>query len=260
MHLYLLCMHYGDLTYQEIRRCAIEGWLAIVPTGCTEQQGPHLSVDFDSWLAEQVTIAASEKAARDYGVRSLVLPIMPFGPTPEHRNFGYGYIDIPQELHDKLLEAVLDSLAEQGFRCIVIWRGCGQHNFQNAVERFNKMKAGRTKAYLPDLHYADIMQQVAPGITGGHADSFSTSLAMYLRPRSVRVNQIPEPENKPVDWHDPNLDFSRYSSSGVIGDPSHSSVELGAKLWERVVENVALTYKQLQQEFLYEFGERNRDE
>jgi len=35
-------MRFGDLTYLEIRERAEEGCLAIVPTGCTEQQGPHL--------------------------------------------------------------------------------------------------------------------------------------------------------------------------------------------------------------------------
>jgi creatinine amidohydrolase len=98
-------MRYGDLTYLEIRECAHKGWLVIVPTGCTEQQGPHLPVDYDTWLAEQVSLAASEKAKRDFDINSLVLPVMPFGPTPEHRNFGSGYIHIPQELHIGLIGA-----------------------------------------------------------------------------------------------------------------------------------------------------------
>ena len=88
-------VRYGDLTFEQIRDCASRKWLAIVPTGCTEQQGPHLPVDFDTWFAENLCVAASERAARDYRVRSLVLPAFPFGPTPEHRNYGSGYIDIP---------------------------------------------------------------------------------------------------------------------------------------------------------------------
>ena len=88
-------MRYGDLTYEQIRDSASRGWLAIVPTGCTEQQGPHLPVDFDTWFAEHLCAAASDRAARDYHVQSLVLPTFPFGPTPEHRNYGSGYIDIP---------------------------------------------------------------------------------------------------------------------------------------------------------------------
>ena len=105
-------MRYGNLTYEEIRERASQDWLVIVPTGCTEQQGPHLPVDFDTWFVEQVCNAGSDKADRDHGVQSLVLPTIPFGPTPEHRNYGAGYIDVPIDLHDSLVLAILVSLAE----------------------------------------------------------------------------------------------------------------------------------------------------
>jgi creatinine amidohydrolase len=42
-----------------------------------------------------------------------------------------------------------------------------------------------------------------------------------------------------VDWDDPNLDFARYSSTGVIGDPTHASAELGQRLWQAAVEQAA---------------------
>jgi creatinine amidohydrolase len=236
-------MRYGDLTYEEIRDRARQGWLAIVPTGCTEQQGPHLTVDYDTWFVERVTLAASEKAERDFGVLSLILPAIPFGPTPEHRNYGSGYIDVPQELHENLIEAVLTSLADQGFKRIVVWRGCGQHDLTRVIERFNKTNMSRAHAFLPELPYREIMRRVAPGVVGGHADSFDTSIAMFLRPEAVRDGKIPAPMNDPIDWDDPNLDFAHYSSSGVIGDPSQSSPDLGARLWATVLENVALTLR-----------------
>ena len=53
-------MRYGDLTYVQIRDCASQGWLVIVPTGCTEQQGPHLPVDFDTWFAERLCITVGK--------------------------------------------------------------------------------------------------------------------------------------------------------------------------------------------------------
>jgi creatinine amidohydrolase len=45
-----------------------------------------------------------------------------------------------------------------------------------------------------------------------------------------------------VDWDDPELDFSRYSTSGVVGDPTHASAALGRRLWKAVVERVAGEY------------------
>jgi creatinine amidohydrolase len=237
-------MKFGNLTYEEIRDCARQGWLAIVPTGCTEQQGPHLPVDFDTWFAEQVCVAASEKAENDFGMCSLVLPVMPFGPTPEHRNYGSGYIDLPKDLHEALVFAILKSLSEQGFRRIIVWRGCGQHDFFDTVARFNKEYKGKAKAYLPDLPYHDIWMRIGdPDNPGGHADSFTTSIVLYHRPELVRLDKIINPHHSDVDWKDPNLDFSRYSATGVIGDPTKASIELGKKLWEAVVEEVGLIFK-----------------
>lgn len=77
-----------------------------------------------------------------------------------------------------------------------------------------------------------------PAVLVGHADSFTTSIALYLRPDSVRQELITNPHSTEVDWNDPNLDFARYSKTGVIGDPIHASVELGKKLWEAAVDEV----------------------
>ena len=233
-------MRFGDLTYQEIRGRAEEGWLAVIPTGCTEQQGPHLPVDYDTGIVEAVCLAGARRGSERYGVKALVLPAVPFGPTPEHRAYGSGCIHLPQELHEAVVSSVLDSLAKQGFRRLVVWRGCGQHDLGGVVERFNAEHVGEARAFQPELPYHAIWCRFGdPSIPGGHADSFATSLAMHLRPGSVRVERISDPQNQPVDWNDPKLDFARYSRTGVIGDPTFATAELGAELWEAVVEEAA---------------------
>jgi creatinine amidohydrolase len=165
---------------------------------------------------------------------------LPYGPTPEHRNFGSGFIDLPQPLHEAVVESVLESLVGQGFRRIVIWRGCGQHELINVVGRFNVIHNGESKVFQPDLPYHDLWCSIGDKtVPGGHADSFMTSLALFLRPDAVRKHLISNPVNDPVDWEDSSLDFARYSRTGVIGDPTHASAELGARLWAGAVEAVA---------------------
>ncbi|MEZ4728253.1 MAG: creatininase family protein [Caldilineaceae bacterium] len=233
-------MRYGDLTYEEIRDKSAAGWLALVPTGCTEQQGPHLPVDFDTWFAETIMLAAADYAAKAYGVYALVLPALPFGPTPEHRNFGSGYIDLPVSLHHAVVEAVLDSLAAQGFQRIVLWRGCGGHELSEVLHRFTERHSGRSQAFQPDWPYQQIWCRIGDStVPSGHADSFATALALYLRPASVRMDKIRNPGNAPVDWADPQLDFARYSTTGVIGDPTYATADLGKRLWDDLVETVA---------------------
>jgi creatinine amidohydrolase len=233
-------VRFGDLTFEEIRQCAAEGWLAVVPTGCTEQQGPHLPVDFDTWFVESVCVAAARRGSDRYGLRALVLPALPFGPTPEHRGFGSGYVHLPQATHEAAVSSILGSLAEQGFRWLVVWRGCGGHHLDGVVERFNVERDGEARAFEPVLPYHAVWCRIGdPSIPGGHADSFGTSIALHLRPESVRMERIPAPACEPVDWDDPELDFARYSSSGVIGDATHASAELGARLWDAVVDEAA---------------------
>ena len=236
-------MKFGDCTYLEIKKKAATA-LAVLPTGCTEQQGPHLPVDFDTWFAETLCLAAAERMERDGGVDVLVLPAFPFGPTFEHRNYGSGYVDLPQALHEQVVGAALGSLADQGFRRIAVWRGCGGHQLDGVVAGFNDAHAGRSHAFLPELPYYDIWCRIGdPAIPGGHADSFTTSIALHLRPEAVRKAEIYDPRSTPVDdFHAPDLDFAAHSSSGVIGDPTHASAELGEQLWNACVEEVARAF------------------
>ena len=55
----------------EIRSLIDAGCLAILPTGCTEQQGPHLPVDFDTWFAEFIQLSVS-KSVTHFGIKDTV--------------------------------------------------------------------------------------------------------------------------------------------------------------------------------------------
>ena len=235
---------FTDYTYLEIKDFIEEGCLAILPTGCTEQQGPHLPVGFDTWFAETVALAAAHHTARFYQVCALVLPAMPFGPTPEHCGFGSGYVDIPHPVHEEFIYFVLESLAEQGFSTIVVWRGCGEHRLQRTVDKFNAKFQDRCTACVPSLPHRDIWLRVAdPNVPCGHADSFATSIALYKRPEIVRVDKIPPPNTAQVDWNDPHLDFTKYSETGVIGDATKASAELGRRLWNEVIPTSAAIFR-----------------
>ena len=146
---------FTDYTCLEIKELIEAGCLAIVPTGCTEQQGPHLPVDFDTWFAEAVALEAARHA----------------------------------------------------------------------------------------LPYHDIWRRVAdPGVRGGHADSFTTSISLYKRPATVRLESIPSSRSREVDWNDPELDFTKYSDTGVIGDATKASAGLGRKLWHEVISTAATIF------------------
>jgi creatinine amidohydrolase len=240
----MTCMRFGDMTFEEIAEAAAAGAIAVVPTGCTEQQGPHLPVDNDTWFAESLAVAAAEQVAPD--VTAVVLPALPFGPTPEHRGFGAGFVDIPIPVYDRFVRSILDSLADQGFARIVVWRGCGGHDLVATICDFNHDRDGASRAFLPAHPFHLIWCSIAdPAIPGGHADSFTTSILQHRRPESVRRDRIPDDSSDEPDWSDADLDFSAVSSTGVIGSAAHASPELGAVLWHASVDAVADVLRQI---------------
>jgi creatinine amidohydrolase len=58
---------FADLTWEEIRDYIDRGAIAILPLGCTEQQGPHLAIDRDSRFVTELCMQASQLAG-DAGV------------------------------------------------------------------------------------------------------------------------------------------------------------------------------------------------
>jgi creatinine amidohydrolase len=215
-------MRFGDYTYQEIAALAREGAVAVVPLDCTEQQGPHLPVDFDTWFAETVVTAAAGQAEAEHGLPVLALPALPAGPAPEHRSFGAGYLDLPVAVHEAVVRAILDSLRAQGFQVTVVWRGCGGHDLRRLVARYND-EDHQMRVHLPEPPFPSLWSAAGgSAVPAGHADSFTTSIMLARRPELVRADRIPGPSRQP-DWSDPGLDFGAYSDTGVIGDARHAA-------------------------------------
>ena len=90
------------------------------------------------------------------------------------------------------MRAVLDSLVEQGFKRIIVWRGCGGHALEEMIERFNQEQA---HAFLPSQPFYQIWCRYGNAdVPGGHADSFATSIMMHHHPQQVRSDKIYNPQ------------------------------------------------------------------
>ena len=234
-------MRYAGLTYEELRDLAPQVRAVFIPLGCTEQQGPHLPTDFDTWMIARLCEDIAESLQSDHGELVLVMPALPFGPTPEHVGFGFGYVNLRQSTHEALAEDVLESLAAQGFNTLVVWRGCGQHDLQAVIDPFNASHQD-CAAYQPVIDYGTVCDTAfGRQIPGGHADSFATSIRLCLDKDAVRADRVRMPALRPFEWGR-DMDFSSVSDTGVVGDPTQGSAEAGARIWELCVrEGVLLT-------------------
>jgi creatinine amidohydrolase len=90
---------------------------ALLPLGSTEQHA-YLSLSVDSILAERLGVEAAEPL----GV--LVFPVLAYGITPYFRGFP-GTITLRVETYMSIIGDILDALAEQGFKRILIVNGHG---------------------------------------------------------------------------------------------------------------------------------------
>ena len=159
-----------------------------------------------------------------------MLPVVPFGPTPEHRNFGAGYVDLPVSVHDAVARATPGSLAEQGFAAVVVWRGCGGH-LRDVVFELRATWAGRTSFDLPDAPFAQLWAEFGDlTVAGGHADSFDVHLPVPPARGGSDGPPCPGPSAS-ANWTDPALDFAVYTDEGTIGDARAASAERGRQLW-----------------------------
>ncbi len=90
---------------------------AVLPLGCTEQHA-YLSLSTDSILAERLAVEAAEPS----GIP--VFPVLAYGITPYFRAF-QGTITLRVGTYMSVVGDILDAMAEQGFKRILIVNGHG---------------------------------------------------------------------------------------------------------------------------------------
>jgi len=90
---------------------------AVLPLGCTEQHA-YLSLSADSILAERLAVEAADPV----GVP--VFPVLAYGITPYFRAFP-GTITLRVETYMSIVRDILDVMAEQGFKRILVVNGHG---------------------------------------------------------------------------------------------------------------------------------------
>lgn len=240
-------------TYREITDIAANsGSILIVPVGSVEQHGYHLPVGTDSLLVEAVTYGGIEKVDQDLPI--LVTPVIWTGYSPHHQSFG-GTVTLDATQLIDLLDAVVESFLNDPFDNILLINGHGGNisHVNTAIsvigDKHSEIDAMSLTYFLLATPFLDDLRDSG---TGGmaHGGEFETSLMLHLFPDLVDEEQIEATmldesytfgiddlvEGGEAKIHR-NFDF--YSDSGAVGDPSVSSAEKGAVLFERLTERMA---------------------
>jgi creatinine amidohydrolase len=134
----------------------------VLPLGATEQHA-YLSLETDNILAERVSVDAAEPL----GIP--VLPVLAYGVTPEFAAFP-GTPSVRLDTLVAVVRDLLESLAEQGFRRILVVNGHGGN--EPAAEVAREFGVGRNgTAIFHNWYSGPRVMSVARRIDsdGGHA-------------------------------------------------------------------------------------------
>jgi creatinine amidohydrolase len=110
-------MKISEMNWQQVEDAVRRDDRCVLPLGSTEQHGA-LSLSVDSILAERV----ATEAADPLGIP--VFPVVAYGITPYFRAYP-GSVSLRVETYLRLVGDILDNLAEQGFRRILLCNGHG---------------------------------------------------------------------------------------------------------------------------------------
>ena len=174
-------MRIKDMNWMQVEAYLKRDDRAVLPVGSTEQHA-QLSLMVDCILSERVAVDAAEPL----GVP--VFPPVNYGITPYFRAFP-GTITLRLDTFLKVVRDILDSMADQGFRRIVIVNGHGGnspastlaqewmtdhpgtkikfHNWYNAPQDLGQGEADRSRG-LPCLLDGELHMDAAAG--GGGAE------------------------------------------------------------------------------------------
>jgi creatinine amidohydrolase/Fe(II)-dependent formamide hydrolase-like protein len=232
------------MTWTEVRD-AIQGGrkAVIIPTGGTEQNGPHMVLGKHNYI---VTFAAGLLAER-LG-NALVAPTVQYVPEGDYNraNFGDkpGVISNPSPSYDRLLDAAARSLKVHGFTDILLIGDSGgnQSGLTAVADALNKEWEGTgVRVFALVDYYQKGRVQLREWLlatygwdaatVGTHAGTTDTSQLLYVYPQGIRRDKLAPGGGSP--------------DSGVNGDPTRATAEIGKKAIDLKVEAALAQYRAL---------------
>lgn len=253
----------AELTWPEARTRLKQVDIVLLPVGSTEQHGPHLPLDTDTfdaeYLAKRVAAACSEP-------KPLVLPVIPYGVSYAHEDFS-GTISIGPDTLSRLVYEIGMSIAKQGITKLFIINAHGGNSpaLHFAAQMINRDAQIFTCVDTGETSDADIeaMSQVP---NDAHAGDIETSTSLAIRPELVRMKRaskfIPKfsstyldfTSKRSVGWY---ARTAKISSSGVFGDPTQATREKGERMWDVMIQRLVELVESLKRMSLDEIYQKS---
>ena len=248
---------YERLTWPEVRRAAEEERVCLIPVATLEDHGPHLPIDTDLRLTQEIC----RRAAQEAGDEIVLLPPIPHGYSPHHMDFP-GPITIGWDTFTRYLVDIGKSLAHHGFRRMLFLNGHGSN--QNLVETAARLVAVDHPQVLAAAAFhtsgpssARLIAEIRDSERGGmaHACELETSMYLAIDPEAVDMDRAVDErgyyagEHVWMDWADGPLKvmpwWSSFSRTGVQGDATKATAEKGRALLDAAVAECVAYVREL---------------
>jgi creatinine amidohydrolase len=237
-------MQWEQLTAPDFAAAVYQTGVCILATGVLERHSEHLPLGTDFLNGHKLACLAAEKEP------AVVFPPFYFGQIYEARCFP-GALTLKPTLLIELIRGVLDEIARNGFKKIII---SNAHGGNNALLPFlAQCTLWEEKPYALYLHTGELSaerqkqwQALLETPLHGHACECETSITLANHPELVKMDKVPV---EPGDPYKRLRDLSPMNYSGIswysdypdhyAGDARTASAEKGRALRQISVDALA---------------------
>lgn len=238
-----------EMTWVEIKEVLPKVQVGVIPTGSTEQHGPHLPLNTDIALCLYICKKAAEIV---YPIALVTTPIS-IGISTHHMRFPCS-LTLRYSTFINVIFDIAWSLKQHGIKKVVIINGHGGN--VNAIRIAARRIYDELNLTAASLSYWDLLpDEKAKEILEsyprypGHACEFETSLSYIVQPELMRNDLISKSDELVLPRYErfyAKIE-DEYSISGINrGDPRLATKEKGQKLIDIIISEVAA--------FLKDFG------
>ena len=221
----------ADLAWPDIAALPPAESVALLPVGAIEQHGPHLPIDTDLRIAENVCLLASALTGAP------VLPPLAYGVSVGHTEKWPGTFSLQ---HRTFIDSICDIaawLSATGWQRVLLVNGhCGNDAcLRVAVDRIRSrtplLAAVRNTWELT----AEIAAAFSEDATDWHANCAETSVMLALAPHTVHPDRLAAADDpdRTTGCVYPHR-VAHTSTNGVTGQPSAATASQGFQLLQQM--------------------------
>jgi len=215
----------SEMTKKEFATAMKSKPIVILPIGAVEEHGDHLPLGTDTFEIDHVVQRLADK------VDAIVLPTIPFGECGSTYNFP-GTISIRFETLNSMVRDILKEIIRHGGDRILILSGHAGGNHMTALKLAAKNAVRENPSLkimvLSDYNLVPEFEKVKIPTWDGHAGMVETSRMLNIRPDISRKGKKATKRKKDDYMVLPYPE--RLFPSGVMGDPTRASEELGREI------------------------------